>query len=142
MPIDTHETPDGCSAAGTDRKHFVGEMTRMALESFSVRSERTGPVHRITPTGELDMATVPILEREYDAAYALDETTTIVIDLTELEFIDSTGLRLLLELNDRPADRLRVVNGSPEVQRLFDITGVRDVLPVINKNDDPLAPLG
>lgn len=113
----------------------------MALESFTVRSERTGPMHRLTPMGELDMATAHILEREYDAAYALDETTTIVVDLTELEFMDSAGLRLLLELNDRSGDRLRVVNGSPEVQRLFDITGVRDVLPVISKDDDPLAPL-
>lgn len=38
-------------------------------------------------------------------------------------------------------NRLRVVNGSPAVVRLLDLTGVRDLLPIISSNDDPLAPL-
>lgn len=41
----------------------------------------------------------------------------------------------------RAADRLRIVNGSAAVVRVLDITGVRDLLPIINSANDPLAPL-
>ena len=61
---------------------------------------------------------------------------TIVLDLSGLSFIDSTGLRLVLDLNDRyggEADRLRVVAGSPAVERLLDIVGLRDQLPLVTE---------
>jgi anti-anti-sigma factor len=111
-------------------------------ETFSVHIERSGPVHRLRPVGELDLATVGILERAFEEVFEDGDAEMIVIDLTELSFIDSTGINLLLRMNSvcEHADRLRVVNGSSAVQRLFDITGVRAVLPVINKDDDPLAP--
>ena len=108
---------------------------------FCVRSGREGGVHRLTPVGELDIATTPILEREFDAALALDELTMLVIDLTELSFMDCTGINLLLRMNDRCPDRLRMVNGSPAVERILDITGMRPALPIIKKYNDPLAPL-
>ena len=67
----------------------------------------------------------------------------IVIDLTELSFMDSSGVNLILQMYAacKPADRLRVVNGSPAVVRVIDLTGLRDALPIINSADDPLAPL-
>ncbi len=112
-------------------------------EPFSIRSERTGPVHRITPVGELDIATVSKLREEFEAVFSDGDAETIVVDLTKLEFIDSTGIRALLEMNAvcEHTDRLRIVNGSPPVVRLFDIAGVRPLLPIINSADDPRAPL-
>jgi anti-sigma B factor antagonist len=112
------------------------------MDLFSVHTERSDGIVRITPSGELDLATAPILERELDAARS-DDAAMIVVDLTKLDFIDSTGLGLLLRINDvcAEADRLRIVNGSPAVVRLFDIAGVRDLLPIISSEDDPLAPL-
>lgn len=108
---------------------------------FRVRSDRQGAMHRLTPVGELDIATTPILERECAAAVAGDELTILVIDLTELSFMDSTGINLLVQMNERCPDRLRVINGSPAVERILDITGVRPGLPIIKKDGDPLAPL-
>jgi anti-anti-sigma factor len=96
-------------------------------------------VHRVTPIGELDIATVAVLEPEFDAIG--DDATVVVADLRELAFIDSSGINLLLRLNDRFPDRLRIINGSAAVERLFTITGVRDRLPVIASDADPLAPL-
>jgi anti-sigma B factor antagonist len=111
-------------------------------EKFEVRREGTGRVHRLVPTGELDVATVPILEREFDAAYRDADAAMIVVDLTELRFMDSSGIALLLRMNDacEQADRLRIVNGSPAVVRALDITGVRGQLPIISSDDDPCAP--
>ena len=112
-------------------------------EPFEIRRERAGRVHRLTPTGELDIATTPILERAFDAVYHDDDAAMIILDLTQLSFMDSTGIGALLRMNEacEAADRLRIVNGSPAVVRVLDITGVRESLPIINSADDPLAPL-
>ena len=112
-------------------------------EPLSVRSERAGRMHRLTPVGELDIATAPILRTEFEAVFGDGDAEMIVLDLTELEFIDSSGIRLVLEMNAvcEHADRLRVINGSPAVERLFDLAGVRILLPIICSADDPLAPL-
>ena len=68
-------------------------------EPFEIRRERAGRVHRLTPTGELDIATTPILERAFDAVYHDDDAAMIVLDLTQLSFMDSTGIGALLRMN-------------------------------------------
>jgi anti-sigma B factor antagonist len=110
---------------------------------LSIRSSREGVLHRLTPIGELDLSTAPMLEDAFDAARADESAAMVVVDLTELSFIDSTGIHLLLRMYAACADgdRLRVVNGSRPVERLFDVTGVRDRLPIISRDADPLAPL-
>jgi len=110
-------------------------------EPFSVCIERTGRIQRLAARGELDIATVPALKGEIDAASAIDPGSVIVVDLTELTFIDSTGLHLLLRLGERFPQRLRVISDSPGVERLLDLSGARDRLPIIPKTADPLAPL-
>jgi anti-sigma B factor antagonist len=112
-------------------------------EPLSMRESREGAVHRLTPVGELDIATAPLLERAFDAAFARNNAKMIVVDLTELSFMDSTGIHLLLRMRDACADtdRLRVVNGSRAVERLLDISGVRDRLPIMSGDRDPLARL-
>jgi anti-anti-sigma factor len=115
-------------------------MSRLPVP-FEVRKERSGRVHRLIATGELDVATVAVLERE--AVYHDDDATTIVVDLTELSFMDSTGVGLLVRMNEAcdDGDRLRIVNGSPAVGRVLDVTGVRRQLPIISSDDDRLAPV-
>src|SRR5579862_6500652 len=112
-------------------------------EQLVVRTSREDQVERLTPIGELDIATVPLLERAFEAAYDDSAARMIVVDLTELSFIDSSGLNLLLRMRTacEAADRLRVVNGSPAVTRLLDVSGIRPLLPIISSADDPLAPL-
>lgn len=112
-------------------------------EPFSIRSERRGRVHRLTPLGELDIATAPELRDAFETAFSDGDAEMIVVDLTQLSFMDSTGIKLLLDMNEvcRHVDRLRVVNGSPAVVHLLDVTGVRSLLPIISSGDDPLARL-
>ena len=116
----------------------------MTVDDFAVRSVREGPVHRFTPFGELDLATVPILERWFHGVRPDPTAEKIVVDLTQLRFMDSAGIKLLTRLNEvcEPLDRLRVVNGSPAAERILDVTGARAYLPIISPGDDPLAPLG
>jgi anti-sigma B factor antagonist len=108
---------------------------------LSIRETREGGVHRLTPIGELDLATAPLLESAFDAAFRDEDAEMIVVDLTELSFMDSAGIHLLIRMHAacEGADRLRVVNGSPSVDRLLDLTGVSDRLPIISIDSDPLA---
>lgn len=109
--------------------------------SFCVRAERRGRVHRLTPVGELDIATAEVFKDAFRATLADGAPEAIVVDLGEVTFMDSTGLRALLEMSAAagPADRLRLVGGSPAVERLFDIAGVRDLLPIGGGAGEPPA---
>jgi anti-anti-sigma factor len=102
-------------------------------ETLSIVSELREDAHYVAPSGELDIATVELLERALLEVERAD-SARIVLDLSGLSFIDSTGLRLLLDVNERcggAADRLRVIAGSPAVERLLDIVGLRERLPLI-----------
>ena len=81
--------------------------------------------------GDLELATAAIVERELLRAEATD-AQAIVLDLSGLEFIDSTGVRLLVEACARSradANRLAVLRGPRAVQRVFELTGIIDTLP-------------
>jgi anti-sigma B factor antagonist len=90
--------------------------------------------------GELDLAGVPLLE-DAVANATQDDASTIVLDLRGLEFIDSTGLRGILEQDRRSAELGRtfaLVRGSEQVQRLMQMTGVDEHLRIIASPEEIL----
>jgi anti-sigma B factor antagonist len=84
----------------------------------------------LRPTGELDIATAPKLERALrEGRRPGDE---VVLDLGGLEFVDSTGLRVIVKGVEAAAlERweLRLRHGPPAVRRVFEIAGVLGALP-------------
>ncbi|MFL5824927.1 MAG: STAS domain-containing protein [Thermoleophilaceae bacterium] len=104
-------------------------------DDFTVELRRSDRSLLVVPAGELDVATVPKL-----AAALLEHVEPgqpVALDLRGLEFIDTAGLRLVLEQHERvKADggRLVLVRGSASVQRLFEIAGLAEVLEFV---DDP-----
>jgi anti-sigma B factor antagonist len=90
--------------------------------------------------GELDLASVPLLESTVQSS-TLDDPATIVLDLRGLEFIDSTGLRAILLQDKRSAERgqtFALVRGSEQVQRLMRMTGVDEHLKLIDSPEEIL----
>jgi anti-anti-sigma factor len=104
---------------------------------------RTGPDRVVLELhGELDLAAAPQLGVEIARAQEGSGSETIVLDLEDLQFIDSSGLRAILSAhaNAREAGReLAVTPGSPQVRRLLEIAGVGGVLPVVASPDGTLA---
>jgi anti-sigma B factor antagonist len=106
----------------------------MKASPFEVRTENDGPAATVAIDGELDLATVDQL----DAALAEVESngaTTVVLDLDQVAFMDSTGLRCLLRARRRAEQsgrRLRLVRVPPDVDRLFAVTGVSEVFHIDN----------
>ena len=88
---------------------------------------------RVCPAGDLDLATAPVLQGELalrDAGF-----DRIILDLSALEFMDSTGLRLVLALDAearRDGFTLSLVRGSAAVQRVFELTGTAGALPFVD----------
>jgi len=80
--------------------------------------------------GELDVASSPVLEEELARA---SEAQLVVIDLRALEFIDSTGLGVLVRAHQQAQEQGRgfaLVRGLGQVERLLVLTGLADQLPV------------
>jgi anti-anti-sigma factor len=91
---------------------------------------------RIRPVGELDLATVPVVDAQLSELVAAG-FTSLVLDLRELRFLDSTGLRLFLSWDARARTDgfdLRLVSGPGPVQRVFDLAGAADILPFVPVN--------
>ena len=98
---------------------------------LSLTSKRDGGVHVIALFGELDLATADSAEQELRRVEATD-ADAIVVDLSGLTFMDSSGARLLLQAHAREranANRLKLRRGPLAVQRVFEISGIADMLP-------------
>ena len=101
---------------------------------FDVRSEiAPGGAHVVHVSGELDLATAPLLEE----ALADVSGEKLVIDLSGCTFLDSAGIRTLVAATrDRSgARRLRIVTADPGIVRLLEITGV-DTLTHVHPSVD------
>jgi anti-sigma B factor antagonist len=118
----------------------------VSLVSFQVESEELeGNIHVIAVRGELDMNTAPELERKLDEALA-DSGASIVLDLSECEFIDSTGIALIVRAwqrldGDGGEGRLALCCVNHQVRRLLEITGVEGSISIHDQRDAALAEL-
>ena len=82
--------------------------------------------------GELDLASSPALEEEL-ARVGSSDSPFLILDLRELEFMDSTGLSVVVRAHQRAQEagqRFGLVKGRPQVQRLLSLTGVADRMPL------------
>ncbi|HEY5054398.1 MAG TPA: STAS domain-containing protein [Solirubrobacterales bacterium] len=114
---------------------------------FKVRSETLDGVRIIAVNGELDLNTAPELEQPLEAALAADGSA-LVIDLSGCEFIDSTGIALIVRAWQRlghesngHGSRFALCCVSDQVQRLLDITGLESTIPTHSTRDEALAEL-
>ncbi|MEU6525780.1 STAS domain-containing protein [Streptomyces sp. NPDC046924] len=99
----------------------------------------------VTPSGELDLRTAPVLSRRLDALTdrALPD---LVLDLRAVSFIDCSGLRVLCRTRNRVlarGGRLRLITDRPSFLRLLRharLTGVFELLPLLPAELDAAAP--
>jgi len=106
----------------------------MSLPSFDLRVVHNGSSTHIAPCGELDIATTPELEKALAQATA-DRVSEIVLDLRELSFMDSSGLRALAQANTRAEASgvaLSIIRGPRQIERVLEISGLRSLLPLVD----------
>ena len=100
------------------------------MAHLSLEISHAGPRAVVTLAGELDLAGAGPLER----ALAAVEAEAVVIDLRELTFMDSSGLRAIAVAAQRTQDagrRFALIPGEAQVMRVFDITRMRERLEFV-----------
>ena len=103
--------------------------TRSILE---IRESVDGARHTLVLIGELDLSSAPELEAR--VGEIVSQAREIVLDLRDLSFMDSSGIRAILlsyELCARSECDLGLLSGRPNVQRLFEVSGLADLLPFV-----------
>jgi uncharacterized protein (TIGR02172 family) len=79
--------------------------------------------------GHIDSANANSVEKEIGEALDRETPDDLIIDAGELTYISSAGLRILLRLRKEMKD-LKVINVSPEVYEIFDMTGFTEILNI------------
>lgn len=105
---------------------------------FEVEIAERGDLVHVILRGELDISTASRLEEDLLRIEA-DGRGTLVLDLSQLDFMDSTGLRLVIATDDRAREagrRFVVVQGNEMVQRVLRVTRLDERLEIV---EDPSA---
>jgi anti-anti-sigma factor len=101
---------------------------------LTLRSTRQEDEHVVALHGELDIGGIEAVQDEMRRVERTD-AGRIIVDLSGLEFMDSTGLRTMLQIEARSRTdgrRVMFLRGGPTVQRLFEITETEDRLPFLD----------
>ena len=111
-----------------------------------IRTLRDGSVDLIFPTGEYDLSNVDELNEALRASLS-DDTSSCLLDLTDVTFMDSSVIHTLVrwcndvQLSEREA--LAIVSGddSTVASRLLDAVGIRSRLPVFTTSENAMTAL-
>jgi anti-sigma B factor antagonist len=116
---------DGASRADGSDSSSSQRVVRLSVREHARAGERT-----LVLSGELDLASRPLFDEAVRCVKRRD-TAALVLDLSEVAFMDSTGLHGVLAAKALCAEHgcaLVLVRGSSQVQRLFELSGVIDEL--------------
>jgi anti-anti-sigma factor len=104
------------------------------VEILDVTTEERDGLVRVVLVGELDLSTVAKVQEELRRVEE-SQAPTVVIDLSRLTFLDSTGLRCIVTADERAREaglRIVVVRGPDPVQRVFSITRLEERLEMVD----------
>ena len=131
------------SPAADDSRTAAAQLSHSGIEPFRCEVEHARAAAHVRPVGELDLATVPLVDAELADLWAVG-FTSLVLDLREVSFLDSTGLRLLMSWTaacDADGIAFSVIPGPPVVHRVLELAGVSDRVKFIApKRHRPPAP--
>ena len=97
---------------------------------MTITKTQNGATLTLALEGRLDTITAPDLEKEIKEN--LDGVTELILDFTDLEYISSAGLRVLLAAHKAMsgAGTMKVTNVSNIVAEIFEVTGFSDILTI------------
>ena len=104
------------------------------MSRFSFETELRGPLAVVELYGELDLLASASLEPELERLADEPGVDVVALDLRALDFLDSSGLRVVVLANERLDSnerRLVLVRGSSPVQRVFELTRMTERLEFV-----------
>lgn len=109
---------------------------------LQLRADRKNGTTVISVKGEVDMYNAPGLKEKVLSLMEDDGVKLIILDLQEVEYIDSTGLGILIGFRRRMIEgggEMRVVIRSKRMKRLFEVTGLTKVFGVYESIEEAAA---
>ena len=94
--------------------------------------EKQGSTLTVKPKGKLDLTSSPVLEKELQAH--MDGVQEIIMDFTDVEYISSGGLRVLLSVEqqlEKDNGNMKVIHANDYILEVFELVGFMDVVTVI-----------
>ena len=97
---------------------------------MTINKTQNGKDLTVTVEGRLDTTTAPEFERELKPL--LGSVDNVVLDFSNLEYISSAGLRVLLQIRKAVYDKggVKIVNANDLVKEVFEVTGFINVLNI------------
>ena len=97
---------------------------------LNIEKKQEGKDLTVALTGRLDTVTAPELESELAAA--LEDAENLVMDMKDLEYISSAGLRVLLTAQKTMNQKgtMKLINVNETVMEIFEVTGFVDILTI------------
>jgi anti-sigma B factor antagonist len=102
-------------------------------------------VRVVSVRGELDLGTAPDLEGPLEQAVA--DAEPLLLDLSQCDFIDSTGIAMIvrawqrLDGGDGEGTPVVICSGNEQVRRVLEITGLELSIPIYSSREEALAAL-
>jgi anti-sigma B factor antagonist len=117
---------------------------RLAAEQLAVEARRNRRTALVALRGELDLLTVSKVAEVLDGLeLRADGLRHVVLDLRGLTFMDVLGLKELIRQNEYARSNrhnLAVVRGTAAIQRVLELTGVEEMLVLVDDPDDLVPP--
>jgi len=113
----------------------------LVQDHFHLDARSDGSADVLVLHGELDLASSGELAQELERLIE-EKGTSVIVDLRDLEFMDSTGLSVLIKAHQRAQEagcRLSLVKGPPQIQRLLSLTGVAERVELADSVDQLLS---
>jgi len=136
----TVRSPPGHSVSVTPRPARAANCGRLRPGTGRVRhvelrvSSRTEGDHTVVSlAGEIDLYTAPHLQSELAATMGPADPAQIVVDMSEVEFCDSTGMNVLLAAHRQASERgggLALAQPRASVRKVLEVTGLASVFTV------------
>src|SRR5687767_443536 len=110
-----------------------------ATMEFSVRQEKRGQIPVLRVRGEVDIYTAPRLKEAVVSALE-GNATSLAFDLSDVEFLDSTGLQVLMSAKKRTAERggdVYLLGVAGQVRRVFSLLSLDRIFQLCREADLP-----
>lgn len=111
----------------------------MAAEEFAISAEEHDGDVVVEVRGEVDLSTAPVLDERLSG---LADVHKLVIDLSGVSFLDSSGLGVLVRTSNKLEDHggsIRLVVNQPQVLKVLEITGLVSTMQVFRTLDQALS---
>ncbi|MGI5923808.1 MAG: STAS domain-containing protein [Lentisphaeria bacterium] len=97
---------------------------------MKIEKDRKGQELTLTLTGRLDTTTAPTLEQELQQSW--NDISTLILELKELDYISSAGLRVILTAQKHMLKQgsMKLRNLSDNVREVFEMTGFADIMTI------------